>query len=167
MLALLDPERLGVPDIDQAIVAFPSIRVHDAFGIHASPDDVLECPGRAVGDDFGIDPAVSLKDPEHRLLKRLTAPFPGSRPSPDTSWTEDAYVDRDHTRKPGFSLGLAGMEHGPEDPERVIDGLPVQSRQLGCFRRIDVDAKTRDNFFDPIGTDFPVFKNFSRLSENF
>ncbi|KGA94432.1 hypothetical protein LptCag_1195 [Leptospirillum ferriphilum] len=59
------------------------------------------------------------------------------------------------------------MEHGPEDPERVIDGLPVQSRQLGCFRRIDVDAKTRDNFFDPIGTDFPVFKNFSRLSENF
>jgi hypothetical protein len=39
-----------------------------------------------------------------------------------------------------------GMDQGPEDPEIAIDGLPVQSQQLGGFRRIDVDTKTRDNF---------------------
>ena len=59
------------------------------------------------------------------------------------------------------------MDQGPEDPEIAVDGLQIQSQQLGCSSRIYVDAKTRDNFFDPIGTDFPVFKNFSRLSENF
>jgi hypothetical protein len=38
------------------------------------------------------------------------------------------------------------MDQGPEDPEIAIDSLPVQSQQLGDFRRIDVDAKTRDDF---------------------
>lgn len=42
ILALVDPEILVVTDVDQAIGAFPYIRVHDAFGIHTSPDDVLK-----------------------------------------------------------------------------------------------------------------------------
>ena len=146
MLALVDPEMLVVTDVDQAIVAFPSIRVHDAFGIHTSPDDVLKRLGRAVGDDFGIDPAVSLIDPEHWRLERSTAPLSGPRSSPNTSWTEEAFVDLDHPHKLGFFLSLVGMDQGPEDPEIAIDGLPVQSQQLGGFRRIDVDTKTRDNF---------------------
>ncbi len=167
MLALVDPEMLVVTDVDQAIAAFPPIRVYNAFGILASPDDVLKRLGRAVGDDFGIDPAVSLIDPKHRLLECPAASLSRSRPSPDTRRTEEAFVDLDHPHKLGFFLSLVGMDQGPEDPEIAIDGLPVQSQQLGGFRRIDVDAKTRDNFFDPIGADIPVFKHFSRPSENF
>ena len=146
MLALVDPEMLVVTDVDQAIAAFPPIRVYNAFGILASPDDVLKRLGRAVGDDFGIDPAVSLIDPKHRLLECPAASLSRSRPSPDTRRTEEAFVDLDHPHKLGFFLSLVGMDQGPEDPEIAIDGLPVQSQQLGGFRRIDVDTKTRDNF---------------------
>lgn len=147
MLALLDPEMLVVPDVDQAVGDFPPIRVHDTLGIHASPDDVLKRLGRTVGDDFGIDPAVSLMDPEHRLHECPAASLSRFRVFSETSRTEEAFVDLDHTHKPGFFLGLVGMDQGPEDPEIAVDGLPVQPQQLGCFRRIDVDAKTRDNFF--------------------
>lgn len=38
MLTLVNPKVLDVNDIDQAIEAIPFIRVHNAFGIHASPD---------------------------------------------------------------------------------------------------------------------------------
>ncbi len=167
MLALVDPEMLVVTDVNQALVAFPSIRVHDAFGIHTSPEDILKRFGGAISDDFGIDPAVSLIDSKHRLLECPAASLSRPSPSPDTSRTEEAFVDLDHTHKLGFFLSLVGMDQGSEDPEIAIDGLPVQSQQLGGFRRIDIDAKTCDNFFDPIGADFPVFKHFSRLSENF
>lgn len=59
------------------------------------------------------------------------------------------------------------MDQGPEDPERTVDGLLVQSRQLGRFRYVDVNAKTRDNFSDPVRADFPVLKHFLQTKRNF
>ena len=167
MLALVDPEMLVVTDVDQTIVAFPSIRVHDAFGIRSSPDDVLKRFGRAIGNDLGVDPAVSLVDPEHRLPERSASSLPRSRPSPDTGRTEETFVHLDGAHEPGFFIRLVGVDHRPEDSEIAVDGLPVQTQKQGRFSRIDVDAKTGDNFFNPIGANFPVFKHFSRLSENF
>ncbi len=82
----------------------------------------------------------------HRLLECPAASFSWSRASPDTRRTEEAFVDLDHANKLGFFLSLVNMDQGLEDPEIAIDGLPVQSQQLGGFRRIDVDAKTGDNF---------------------
>ena len=59
------------------------------------------------------------------------------------------------------------MNQSPEVKKIAVDGLSVQPQQESGFRRIDVDAKAGENFFDPVGADFPVFEHFSRPSENF
>ncbi len=166
VLPVIHPEVFFVSDLDQAIVAFPPIRVHDAFGIPASPDHVLKRLGRAVGDDFVIDPAVSLIDSKHWLLEHPASSHSRSRPSSDTCWTEEALVDLDHTDKLGFLVRLVSVDQCREEPEIAVDNLPVQPQKLGGFRRIDVDAETGNNFFDPLGAGFPVFKHFSRLSDS-
>ena len=146
MLALVDPKVFVVPDIDQDIIAFPSVRVHDTLGIHTSPDDALKGFGRAVRDDLGVDPAVSLVDPEYRLLERSASSLPRSRPSPDPGGTEEAFVHLDGAYESRFLVRLVGVDQRPEDPKVAVDGLPVQLQKLGGFRRIDVDAETGDNF---------------------
>lgn len=147
MVAFGVPEMLVAANIDQAIVSLPSIRVNNTFRVHLSSDEAPECSAQTVGDHFGIHPAIGFIDPEHGLLEHPSSPFSGTGSSPKLGQTKITCVHLDHAHKLlPFSI-LVHLIHRPKVPEIPIESLSVQTQKMRRFCRIDVDAKTGDNFF--------------------
>ena len=65
VLPVLDPVVLLVAEIDETVVAPPTIRVDDAVQIDFAPDNVLQRGFRAIRHDLGVDLPLSLEDSKH------------------------------------------------------------------------------------------------------
>jgi hypothetical protein len=86
---MVDTIKLFVAQVNKAAVTAPVTRVDDAVGLYPTADNGQQRPSGAIRDDFGVDAATSLEDPEHRGLARGTpAPFPFDAPG-----TKVGFVD--------------------------------------------------------------------------
>ena len=65
ILTMVHPKVLVKTNVDQAIVASPTIGVDHRAGLHMAADNALQRGFGAVRHDLGIDLAVSLQQPEH------------------------------------------------------------------------------------------------------
>ena len=73
---MVDAE-VAIAEVDQAVVAAPTIGVDDGARVDPAADDALEGGLRAVRDDLGIDVALPLEDAEDDGLAVGAAPPPG------------------------------------------------------------------------------------------
>jgi hypothetical protein len=81
--AMIDAKVLVKADVNQAIVAPPSVGVDDRFRPHAPPDNGLQGGLSALRDDLRIDFAVALKAPKTMVLPNAPRPrFPRTRWAP-------------------------------------------------------------------------------------
>ena len=67
-MAVLHPEMLLIPQINQSVVSTPPVGVDDAFQGDASPDYTLESRFRAIRDDFGVDAIMAFEQSENNGL---------------------------------------------------------------------------------------------------
>ncbi len=91
VLSMVHPKVFPIPDVDEAIIAPPTVGIDDALQGHLSANDALEGVLGTVGNDLGIDLPISLEKAKHDgLSERSPASFPF-----DPSGTEEGLVDFD------------------------------------------------------------------------
>ena len=119
-MAVLHPEMLLIPQINQTVVPTPPVGVDDAFQGDASPDYALESRLRAIRDDFGVNAIMALEQSENN---GFAASAPSSH-SFDTAGAEVTFIDfhfafdrRLRFAKPGDSFAESG--------EIPVDGVAV------------------------------------------
>ena len=64
VVAVVDPEVLVKADVDQAVIATPTIGMDDGARVDLAPDHCLQRGFGAIGDDFGVDLALAFQDTE-------------------------------------------------------------------------------------------------------
>ena len=64
-VGVIDPKMFRVPDIDEAAVTAPRVRVDDGVQCDAAPYNGLQSAFAAIGDDLRVDAPVAFEDPEH------------------------------------------------------------------------------------------------------
>ena len=169
-LAVVDPEMPVEPNVDEAVVPFPSVRIQDGIlQTDLSLDDRAERRRLAIRNDFGVDFHVasvvfSLYQAENRLFQGSSPAFqfPGETAFPFRP--EIAFVHFDFTADFFLeSRDPTEVDDLPEDSEVPVGGLPVVSQKFAGFRRVYVHAKALDNFFQLVDRDFSVRDHEKRV----
>ena len=86
---MMDSEVLRVSDIDQTVIAAPSIGVDDGSKRNATANNGLQCGLLAVRDNLRVNASVAFEDPKDDCFTRGSAPSLAT----DSSSTEVALVN--------------------------------------------------------------------------
>ena len=93
----VDADVTVVTDVDQPVVTGPSVGADDAPRIDFPLDDASDRGLRAVGDDFSVDLAATLKNAEDGLFAGASSPQPRQRTAPHPTGSEIAFIDFYHS----------------------------------------------------------------------
>jgi hypothetical protein len=55
ILSMIDSKMFLVSEINESIIASPTVRMNNTLEVHATPDNRLQCGSLAVGNDFSKD----------------------------------------------------------------------------------------------------------------
>ena len=122
IVSVTNPEVLLVPDINQAIIATPSIGMADTFDADSTSDNLLKHGTAAIRHDLNIDLALSLEGAEDN---GFTACATTSEPF-DASRHEVTFIDFDFSEN--WSLSLAKLDDSlTQAHERPVHGISVQT----------------------------------------
>lgn len=128
---MMNSEVLGVTDIDQSVIAAPSITVDDRFGCNATTNNGLQGGFLAVWYDLGIDLAISLQETEDDGLAGCATPALATNPSS----AEVRFINFDFARRERRAA-LAILSHTLTDFQIArVDCFVRQASQLGNIRR--------------------------------
>ena len=135
-MAVLHPEMLLIPQINQAVISTPPVGVDDALQGDASPDYTLESRFRAIRDDFGVDAIMAFEQAENN---GFAASAPSSH-SFDAAGAEVTFVYfhfafdwRLSFAKPGDSFTESG--------EIPVDGVAVEVKDLGRLAGVQIECE--------------------------
>ena len=92
--AVIDAKVFGIADINQAVIAAPSVAVNRHFGCDTAPDDGLQRGFAAVGHDLGVNATVALEQPEDGRFARCAATAFAAH----ATWAKIAFIDFDFAR---------------------------------------------------------------------
>ena len=158
-LIFVDAHMLVVTDRNQTIIPSPAIGMNDTGRIDAATDDRQQGGCGAIGDNFGVDTAVTLKDAEYGLAQCAPAAFARTWTPPGASRSEVGFVDFDDADKTLQLSELVGNDTIPEDTKITIDGVPVETGKDRRFGRIQVQTKAFHHFFYFVFTYLAVFQH--------
>ena len=146
MLAMVDAQVPVEADIDEAIIATPTIGVDHAFERDAPLDNGLQRGFFAVRHDLGVDSAVPLEDAKHGLFKCAATALQLHMITTNPAASEVAFIQLNLAviRKKLFHLPR--INRLPEQPIIAVDRLSVQPQQFRRFAGINIQAKTPNNF---------------------
>ena len=85
IVAVLHSKMLLVAQVNQAIVATPTVRMDNAFKLHTATDDTLESGFWAVRDYFRVNSTVAFEQAENNS-------FPSGPTASDASYPTSAEV---------------------------------------------------------------------------
>lgn len=136
VLPVLDPVVLLVAEIDETVVAPPTIGVDDAVQIDFAPDNGLQRGFRAIGYDLGIDFPLSLEDSKHWRFAVGSAPsFPL-----DSLAAEIGFVNFDLTGEGRLSLAKFGNSFSDEVIV-AVDRVAIETSESGRLAGVQVQGE--------------------------
>ena len=153
----IDADMLVETDIDQAVIAGPTIGADDAGGIDPTPDDSSQRGLGAVLNDFCVDLAPSFEDAKDRLLESASAAQAWQRAASYPAGTEIAFID---LHDPLELAALHGSLQGNQKPKpgiQSIHGLPIELQKMRRLSGRQVQAKAFQDLF------YPIFGQFAPL----
>jgi len=140
VLAMIHPQVFAISDIDQAIVAPPSIGVDDAIQGDTTSDNPLERRLSAVWNDFCVDRSIALENTKH---SRFTVSAASSLTF-DAPGTEVGLIDFNLTRE--RRLKLAIFSNAFTDAAQIpVDGIAVVTREFSDLSGVQIQRKQPDN----------------------
>ena len=158
-LIFVDAHMLVVTDRNQTIVPSPAIGMDDTGRIDAATDNRQQGGCRAVGYNFSVDAAVTLKDAKHGLAQSAPAAFARTWTPPGASRSEVGFIDFDDADKTLQLSELVGNNAIPEDTKITIDGVSVEAGKDRRFGRVQVQTKAFHHFFCFVFTYLTVFQH--------
>jgi len=119
---------LIIPQINQAVVASPSVRMDDTFRVYSTSNDALQRGFSTIRHDLGVHFSTTLQDTEYRRFSiRSTAPF-----SLDAFTAKIGFINLDFTQKGGFSFTKFGNSFSNKE-QIPIDGITIYINQMSYF----------------------------------
>lgn len=91
ILAMIDSIVPPVPDLHQAIIAAPPVRMNNCLRGNSTANNGLQSSLQAVGHDLRIDTTFALQESEDRSLATCSTPAPAS----DTASAEVTFINLD------------------------------------------------------------------------
>ena len=89
VFSMMDSEVLGVANINQALVAPPTITVDDAVDRDMAPNNLLQRGFSGIRDNLGVDPTIPLEDTEDDGFRSSAAtPFTPNSPRPEVGFVD-------------------------------------------------------------------------------
>ena len=155
----VDADMLVEADIDQAVIAGPTIGADDADGIDPTPDDSSQRGLGAVLNDFCIDLAPSFEDAKDRLLESASAAQAWQRAASYPAGTKIAFIDLHDPLELTALHGSLQCDQKPKPGIQRIHGLPVELQKMRRLSGRQVQAKAFQDFFDPICGQFAPFEH--------
>jgi len=146
----VDADMLVEADIDQAVIARPTIGADDTGGIDPAPDDSSQRGLGAVLNDFCIDLSPSFEDAKDRLLEGASAAQAWQRAASYPAGAKVAFID---LHNPLELTALHGSLQGNQKSKpgiQRIHRLPVELQKMRRLSGRQVQAKAFHDFFDPI-----------------
>jgi hypothetical protein len=138
---MVDPEMLLEPDIDQAVVPAPKVRMDNGVETDFAPYNGLQGAFLAVRDDLCIDPSVPFEDAEDDCFATGTAtPFPAD-PAAAEIRLVNFYLS---ALKGGMPLAFLHQTEAYFLKDQ-IDAFPSNTRQLACFAGRQIHGKISQN----------------------
>lgn len=127
---------LLIPQVDQAVVASPAIRMDDAYQADTATNNCLESQPTAIGHNLGVNAALAFEDAENNG-------FAGSSASSEAFYSakpEVTFVKLDFSENRGLLLAEPGNQLG-NNYEIPINGVAVKPRDLDELRGIQAYGK--------------------------
>ena len=149
---MLDAQMLFVTDIDQAIVASPSVGVHHRVLADAAANDFLQGLLATIRDDLGVDLSVSFEDAkDNGLACSTSATF-----APNAFGAEIGFVDFDFPPEGVLSFTMLG-DAATQFQVNAVNRAKADAGQLGGIGCREVHRKgvddTSKNLLTDSGTD--------------
>ena len=139
-VAVLDAEVFAVPDVDQAGVADPAVRVNDTGQIDASAHNPQQSGPFRIRHDLRVDAPVALEDAKDDGL--------AARPTPaltaDAAPPEVRFIDLDHAAHRRMRFALA-RHTDAKRLEEAVDRAAADVGQCGNFRGLEIERKQADD----------------------
>ena len=136
VVTVMDAEVSLVSYINQPVIPFPSIGVDDAFVTHFTLDDGFQSQSRAIIEDIGEDHSATLVDANHWNLSSCSStPLASYPPCPEVT-----LIDFNDTFEGSRSRTLICQSHSHRQ-HISVDRVHMQTRQMGDFRRLQIDRK--------------------------
>jgi len=137
IVGVIDSEVLRVSDINQAIIAAPTVRVDGGVNSDSTPNNGLKCGFLAVRDDLCIHAAIALEDAEDNGLAAGSA----ASLATDTARSEVRFVHLDFTGGKGRgALTLFGNTLSYFEKNRS-HAAARESCQLRCMTSRQIKCK--------------------------
>lgn len=139
VVAVVDPIVFAVADVNEPVIASPTIGVNDASAVHLASDNGLQCAFFCVRDNLGVHFPIALEDAEDNGLRSSSAPSFAL----DAFRSEVRLVHFNGTTESGFLLTVP-RDSSAKRHEVPIDRVAVASRDMRHFRRLKVEGKESD-----------------------
>jgi len=140
VLAMIDAQVLAITNVDQTIVATPAVGVDHTLQLDSPPDNRLESGFGAIGNDFGIDVTVPLKDAKDDRFSKSTAPSFAL----DAAGTEERFVHFNLSRKGRLGSAIIGKSLS-NCFQITVNGIATQTRETGYLRGVQINRKQAHN----------------------
>ena len=143
VLTVVDSKMLFISEIDQPVVAPPTIGMDDAFKADTASDDCLERSSFAVGHDFGVNFSVPSEHTENNgFSKSPTSPF-----SLYSLGSEVTFINFNFPVKRGLPEAIRSNS-STDFLEIAIDGISVEAGNFGDLGGVQPIRKEPDQFPD-------------------
>ncbi len=134
------PEMLRVADINQSIIAAPTVRMNHGLKRNVAPNHLLQCRFTTIRHDLGIDRAVAFEDTEDDGLATGSAPSFAS----NSASTEVTFIHFDFTGKGRGTFTFFRDALTDSDKEHS-HAAARQASQFGCFAGRQIVRKVADD----------------------
>jgi hypothetical protein len=112
VLSVVDPKMLLIPQVEQAVLAAPAIRMNGAFQADAATNDCLQSHPAAIGHDLDVNAALAFEDAENKGFSGNPSPSK----SVHSARPEVVFSKRNFADNRGLLLAKRGNPHAKFDP---------------------------------------------------
>lgn len=140
ILAMIDPMVFAVAEIDEAVVASPSIGVDNTAEVHSPSKNGLQRAFFGIRNNLGVHAPIALEDAEDdRFASRATSPF-----AFDALRPEVRFIHFNDATEPCFSCAVC-RDSFADDHEVSVDCVAIESGEVRHFRCLKVEGKEPDD----------------------
>ena len=134
--AVVDAEVAFVAQVDEAVVALPTVGVDDALVSHTALDDGLQSVSRAIVEHVGEDFAAALEDADDgHFAPRAAPPF-----APHAPGAKVAFVDFNLTFERGLSDAFI-RNTNTDRQHMTVDARAMQAHDLSDLDGFQIERK--------------------------
>ena len=136
ILSMVDSKMFLVSEINEPIVAPPTVRMDNTLEVNTTSDNGLQCSSSAVWDDLSEDTPIAPKDTEYNCFSESSA----ASFTFNSTGAKETFINFNLSRK--RRLTLTELSNSFSDTcEISVNSIPVKSGNFSNLRSVQINRK--------------------------